>query len=106
MKEVNNKTMNTQERQNRIIARGEHSNHSHVVVGDAEIIRNDNGQILVKVGDEGAVLKHILESNWLAGQQVWTGEHHDIELKKGHEYKFVDQQEYDPFEDLVRRVID
>ena len=98
--------MNKQERLNRIIARGEHSNHSHVVVGDAEIIRNDNGEIIVKTGDEGAVLKHILESNWMEGQEVWTKEHKDIKLDPNKEYKYIAQVEFDPFEKKIREVID
>ena len=99
-----NKTMNTQERKNRIIARGEHSNHSHVLVG-GEVERNKDGEIILTVGKEGAVLRHLLESNWMEGQEVWTKEHDDIPLKEG-AYKYVAQEEFDPFEKIVRRVVD
>ena len=98
--------MENQERKNRIIARGEHSNHSHVVVGDAEVERNESGEIIVKVGEQGATLKHILESNWLQGQEVWTGEHKDVPLEPEKEYTYVAQQEFDPFEKTIQRVID
>ena len=54
--------MNNQERKNRIIARGEGSNHAHVIVGNAEITRNENGEIIITVGTEGAILKHLLET--------------------------------------------
>ena len=96
--------MNIEERKNRIIARGEHSNHCHVVQG-GEVTRNKSGEIQITVGDEGAVLKHILESNWLQGEEVWTQEHEDITISKG-TYKYVAQEEYDPFDKIVRRVID
>jgi hypothetical protein len=112
--------MKKEERVSRIIARGEHSNHSHVVVGDAEVLRNNQGEIIVKVGKEGAMLKHILESNWMEGEEVWTKEHTDIPLKGGsvrhgdvllkevreNEYLYVHQNEFDPFEKIVRRVVD
>lgn len=97
--------MNTEERKNRILARGEHSNHCHVVTGDVEITRNNKGEITFEVGDEGAVLKHILETNWMNGEEVWTKEHHDILLEKG-SYKHVHQNEFDPIDKIVRRVID
>ena len=96
--------MRKEERLNRIIARGEHTNHSHVVVGDAEVL-NQDGVITISVGNEGAVLRHILESNWLEGEEVWTKEHKDIPLEKG-TYKYIAQIEYDPFEKIVRRVLD
>jgi hypothetical protein len=97
--------MKKEERINRIIARGEVSNHSHVIVGDATITRNESGEILIEVGNEGAILKHILESEWLKGKEVWTGEHKDIPLEKG-KYQYVPQIEYDPYQDLIRQVQD
>jgi hypothetical protein len=96
--------MNKQERLSRVIARGEVSNHSHIVTGDA-VVRNENGEIIISVGSEGAVLKHLLETEWMQGREAWTGEHTDIPLKQG-EYKFIQQQEYDPYQDLIRAVAD
>lgn len=113
--------MTQSERKNRIIARGEGSNHSHVVTGDA-VIRNENGEILIEVGKEGAVLRHLIESNWLAGQETFTGEHADIDLSglpnqvrhgdvmlekvKDRTYKYIPQVEYDPYEDVIRQIRD
>lgn len=91
-------------RKNQIIARGEHSNHCHVLVG-GEVERNAKGEIILKVGEEGATLRHLLETEWLKGQEVWTKEHHDIPLEKG-TYKYVPQIEFDPFEKHIRQVLD
>lgn len=98
--------MTTQERKNRIIARGEHSNHSHVIIGDATIERNERGEIIVQVGNEGATLAHILESNWMQGEVKWTKEHYEIALEPNKRYEFIQQQEYSPLDDIVRDVID
>ena len=97
--------MKKQERLNRIIARGEHSNHSHVVTGNATVERNENGEVIINALDNECFIKHILESNWIEGEEVWTKEHHDIKLKLG-KYKFVQQQEFDPFEKIIKDVLD
>jgi len=98
--------MTKEERKQRIIARGEHSNHSHVVTGDAEVLKNSKGEIIVEVGSEGAVLKHILESNYIeTGEEVWSKEHKDIPLEKG-SYKFIQQQEFNPYDKTVQAVKD
>lgn len=137
--------MKKQERINRVIARGEGSNHSHVIVGDAQVTRNSNGEILIEAGKEEFALKHILESNWLNGQEVFTKEHGSIfidfkknksrkeiikngeitgmeevdfivnEIRQGdvylekiseRTYKYIAQQEYDPYNDLIQQVRD
>ena len=97
--------MKSREKKDRIIARGEHSNHCHVIVGNAEIKR-ENGRVLITVDTDGdAVLKHLLETEWVNGNEVWTKEHHDIPLKRG-TYEYIQQEEYDPFEDIIREVYD
>lgn len=101
--------MKKEERLNRIIARGEFSNHCHAVVGDVTIDRNEKGEILITVGNEGAVIKHILESEWMEGKETWTGEHTDIKLapnKPGENYTYVPQKEYNPFDKIIERVMD
>lgn len=118
--------MNNQERKNRILARGEFSDHCHVVTGDAEITRNPSGEIIIEVGNEGAVLKHILESAWNDGREEWTGEHKDINLcdpileigdyvrhgdvglKKIGErkYKYVHQTVFDPLTKRIEKARD
>jgi hypothetical protein len=97
--------MNNEERINRILVRGEFTDHSHVVTGEAEVNRNDSGEIIITVGNEGAVLRHLLESKWMEGVEVKTDEHEDIDLDEG-VYTYIPQQEFDPFEKIIRRVVD
>jgi hypothetical protein len=95
--------MNSQK--NRIIARGETSDHCHVIAGNATI-RNENGEILIDVHDDGgAIIKHVVESDWMKGISTWTKEHADISLEKG-TYKYIPQLEYDPYNEVIRRVVD
>lgn len=95
--------MKKSERISRIIARGEFSNHSHVVTGDATV-RNENGEIIIEVHGE-ATIRHLLEDAWMKGQEVWTEEHADIALEPG-TYKYIPQLEYHPYEDVIQRVRD
>ena len=95
-----------EDRKQRIIARGELSDHAHVVTGDAVVERDDNGNIVISVGSEGAVIKHLLESAWLEGNEVWTKEHEDIIMKPNKKYNYVPQEEYDPFAKIIREVLD
>lgn len=112
--------MNQEVRKNRIIARGEFSDHCHVITGNATVERTDEG-VFVNVEDSTAVLKHLLESKWVQGIESWTNEHADcaiegkdlirqgdVMLKKVGEsrYKYIQQIEYDPFEDIIREVRD
>ncbi len=89
--------MTINERKKRIIAKGEHSNHCHVITGDVEF--DAHGRIIVGE-DSNAVLKHLLETDWMQGKEVWTGEHTDIKLKPG-VYEYVPQQVFDP---LTKRI--
>jgi len=89
--------MTKQERQRRIIARGEFSNHCHVITGEIEF--DAKGRIIVGE-NSNAVLKHLLETDWLEGKEVWSGEHTDIKLTPG-TYEYVPQQVFDP---LTKRI--
>jgi hypothetical protein len=97
--------MNKEERKLRVIARGEHSNHCHVITGDVEVKEVDGKTIVTVTEDSNACLKHLLESEWLEGREVWTKEHKDIPLEKG-TYEFVQQSEYDPYADVIRVIRD
>ena len=116
------KSLSKQERQSRVLARGEHSNNSHIITGNATVTER-NGEKFITVGeDQDAALKHLLETEWLNGKEIWTKEHTEISLKgmpeqvrQGdvllqkvgeREYKFIQQKEYDPYEDVIRAVAD
>ncbi len=83
--------MTTEERQNRILARGEHSGHAHIVVGPVTveikdgklIVRLRRGLIIQKAEVEVPILRHLEEKKWVEEEtQKWTEEHHDVPLPK------------------------
>lgn len=91
--------------ESKIIARGEHSNHCHAVIGaDVEVFEDEKGVLYVNAKGEFE-LRHLLESELLTGREVWTNEHNDIKFGAG-TYKFVPQFEYHPYDDEIRRVKD
>lgn len=101
---MNNNLKNTKKVKHNIVARGEVSGHSHIAIGDVEVLEVD-GEIYLDVKGEAAI-KHLLEEAFTKeNREVWTGEHADIKLEKGL-YKYVPQVEYDPYEEVIRRVQD
>jgi hypothetical protein len=99
------KTRDLLKRESRIIARGEQSNHSHIITGECEIWEDDN-EIFIKAGKNCAI-KHLLESIFVEqGVERWTGEHTDIALTEGETYMYVQQVEYNPYEKAIRNVRD
>lgn len=112
--------MQKSERTNRIIARGEGSDHAHIIVGEATI-RNENGEILIEIHGTASI-KHLLESAWINGIEKWSEEHGDIDLtdmpnqiRQGDVlldkvsekiYKYIPQLEYDPYNEVIRAVRD
>ena len=89
-----------EERQKRVIARGEVSGHSHIIIGEATI---ENGFISVT---GPAWIKHLLEKEYVEeGKEVWTKEHEDIQIKPG-KYEYIQQVEFDPYEGIIREVYD
>lgn len=113
--------MNKQQRQTRIIARGEFSNHAHVIVGDAEV-ETKGGGTFITIGDGGASIKHLLETAWMDGNEVWTKEHADIDLtelpnqvrhgdillnKVGErKYQYIQQMVFDPLSKRIEAARD
>jgi hypothetical protein len=94
--------MNKAEREKRILARGEFSDHCHVVTGDVKF--DSQGRIIVG-DDSNAVLKHLIESDWMDGKETWTQEHKDIPLKSG-VYGYVQQVVYDPLTERIQQARD
>ena len=110
------KKLTKEEREKRIIARGEFSGHSHIITGEAEV-RNERGNILIDIKGTASI-EHLLEDIWLKeGKKVHTKEHAardltempaqirqgDIFLEKVGDktYKYVQQQTFDP---LTKRI--
>ena len=92
-------------RKSRIVARGEFSNHSHIITGECEITVVD-GKTMVKAG-ENCAIKHLLEKQFVEeGVEIWTKEHKDIELKKGDTYEAIQQVDYNPYLKLIQQVKD
>ncbi len=119
---INNmKTKNLNDRSNRIIARGEFSDHAHIITGDCKIFE-DNGDIFIKPSKNCAI-KHLIESIFIEqGVEKWTEEHTDISLAElpaqvrhgdvflerinKNTYKYIQQIEKDPYENVIRAVRD
>lgn len=102
MKSIN--LSNMKKVKHNIIARGEVSGHSHIAVGEVDVYEKD-GEIYLDVKGEAAI-KHLIEEVFTKeGREQWTGEHADIKLEKG-TYKYIPQVEFDPYDDVIRRVAD
>ena len=92
-------------KESRIIARGEVSGHSHIITGECEITEEE-GRVIIKAGKNCAI-KHLLEQPFVSeGVEAWTKEHKDIPLTAGESYEYIQQQEYNPYEKLIQKVID
>lgn len=94
--------MNKDDRKKRIVARGEHGNHCHVITGVVDF--DTEGRIVVGE-DSNAVLRHLLETDWMEGKETWTGEHHDIKLTPGI-YEYVPQMVFDPLSKRIEAARD
>lgn len=95
---------NAKKVENNIVARGEVSGHSHIAVGEVDVYEVD-GEIILDVHGEAAI-KHLLEEAFTKEKkEVWTGEHADIKLAPG-TYKYIPQVEFDPYDEVIRRVQD
>lgn len=113
--------MTKTERVSRIIARGEFSNHAHVIVGDAKVYTKGGGTYIT-IGDGGASIKHLLETAWLDGKEQWTEEHADIDLTEmpnqirhgdimlkkvgDRKYQYIQQMVFDPLSKRIEAARD
>ena len=105
--------MDLKERKQRVIARGEHSDHAHVAIGDnVKCYVNPSGELIIETGDSQATLMHLIESEWLQGRVVRAKERHDgdghddIVIEPNTTYKYVPQIEYDPYNDIIIQAAD
>lgn len=91
------------------IALGEHSGHMHVLTGSVQLFELD-GKIFAAVGDDGARLQHCHESNfsekaWQSTDELPIADHGSHLLPKG-VYEFYIQNSYNPYTQLMEKVID
>lgn len=97
--------MTKEQRMARVIARGEFSNHSHIITGDCDIDVID-GVTIVKTKTNCAI-KHLLEREFVEeGLECWTEEHKDIPLEDNKTYEYGIQREYNPYTKLIQSVKD
>lgn len=94
---------------NKPIALGEHSGHMHVLTGDVEMFEFE-GRVICAVGNDGARLQHVHESNfteaaWSSTKEITKADHNSHLLPKGN-YEFYIQNSYNPYSKLMERVID
>lgn len=101
---------NVKKIKNRVVARGEWSDHSHVITGDAEIYEDKNGKMYVSVGKKGAKLQHTLESrlpkNLTSNNDLQVADHKIIELEPNTVFKVSIQNEYNPYSKVFEQVRD
>lgn len=103
--------MTKEDAMNRVVARGEHSNHSHVIVGNAKITRNGD-VVTLEPQDDKVFCKHLMETEWLNGNEVWTQEHYDAHLPQFNpdgsqaRYQYIAATEFSPFDATIQRTKD
>lgn len=93
------------------VALGEHSGHQHVVTGDYEMFEDEKSNIFITVGNAGAVLQHIHESNFKSFDTkalIGKADHNACTktLVPGKVYKFGIHQRYEPFKKVFEKVQD
>lgn len=91
------------------IALGEHSGHQHVVTGDVELYEF-KGVIYAVVGSDGASLQHVHESNFktknfATRETLPMADHKPAKLAPG-VYEFFIQGSYNPYKQIMEKVID
>jgi hypothetical protein len=93
------------QREERVIARGKVSGHSHIITGECEITK-DQDKVIIKAGKNCAI-KHLLEKPFVEeGLEVWTEEHTDIQIPEGETFEIIQQQEFNPYEKAIQKVQD
>lgn len=60
----------------------------------------------IKGLDRCVVVRHLMETNFLAGEMVWTKEHLDIPFPPGSVIDYCPQVSYNPLTEAVERVRD
>ena len=93
----------------RIAARGEFSDHCHVITGDCDIYEHD-GRMYVKAGKKGVTLQHTKESmlpvNLENCSDLTVADHPKHILKANEVYDVTIQNEFNPYDKLFQKVAD
>jgi len=94
---------------NKPIALGEHSGHMHVLTGDVQMFEVD-GRIICAVGEDGARLQHVRESDftkasWTKKEEITKADHYSHEFPAGN-YEFWIQNSHNPYTKMMDKVID
>ena len=122
------KKLTKEERLTRIVARGEVSGHSHIITGNAVIVREKEKTIVHIKGK--CAIKHLLEKPFVEeGLEKWTEEHFDADIseligkaKDGETFirhgdifieridektvQIIQQNEYNPYAKMIQKVQD
>lgn len=94
----------------RPVALGEQSGHQHVITGDYELLEDEKGELFVSVGNAGAILQHIHESNftgnWESTKEMPIADHKSITLEPDTFFKVGIHRKYEPFAKVWQQVRD
>lgn len=95
----------------RIIARGETSGHSHILTGDVEIFKDAQGRLFAAVGKDGAYHQHYKESmitgkTFSINKNISNCDHtKECRIPEGYYALGLDRQ-YDPNEEVWKQNLD
>jgi hypothetical protein len=94
---------------NKPLAYGEVSGHQHVLTGDVQLFEFE-GRIIAAVGEDGARLQHVHESDfndklWTTTEEIKIADHASHLLPAG-TYEFWIQNSYNPYSRLMEQVVD
>lgn len=80
----------------KVVAEGE-GHHEHIVSDEVDILL-ENENMFLAVSENGT-LEHVVKGT------KSKAEHNTINLPAGN-YRVIQQQEYDPYEEIIRQVLD
>lgn len=92
------------------LAYGEKSGHIHVITGDVELFEVE-GSYFAKIGEKGACLQHVHESNfknedYISTKEIQKADHNSIVIEPNQIIEFGIHKKYDPFQKVWEKVID
>lgn len=91
------------------VAYGEVTGHAHTVIGDAEVMEDDKGNVFLKVNKDLCTMYHGTQEQIrrqqmdIATYDFVTEDNHKPHVLTEGCYQIVRQTEYDPYEGVVRQ---